>query len=233
MNNADETAASPTQTLADQLQEMLLYMVTHELRTPVMTIMGFADILLSDWQKGANVAQSQQHLERIRVAAHRQNSIIQGLQQIAALQRQPLHLTSTDITTLVREELNKMLPAQPKVITRVADAGSAQIDIELIGTALRAMLSMLVMIGQRTANSALEFGIADEGYCLRMNGSGVDLGADKTLMLLLRRLQSGPDFPGAGMNLLIAATSICRHGGNLWIAAASPQELKIHFTLKP
>src|SRR3954462_8045345 len=108
MNNADDVTAVPAQlAFMEQLQEMLLFMVTHELRTPVMTIMGFADILLSDWQNGPGIAQP--HLERIRPAGQRQNTIIKGLKQIAYLQRQPVGLPSTNLGELVRTLLHQLL----------------------------------------------------------------------------------------------------------------------------
>src|SRR5438128_3693238 len=111
MNHADNTADLRTRIeLLEQLQEMLLYMITHELRTPVMTIMGFSDLLLNDWQQGdsqhgIDMLQSRQHLERIRVAAQRQSGIVQGLQQIAYLQRQPLQHDLTNLSDLARTQL--------------------------------------------------------------------------------------------------------------------------------
>ena len=232
MNNADDTTALQAQiALTEQLQEMLLYMITHELRTPVMTIMGFTDILLSDSQNGTGLAQSQSHLERIRSAAQRQNAIIQGLQQIASLQRHPLDLTTTNLSEVVSAELVKVLPQQHRFQTRVSQVSSAQADANMTSVALHALLSILTMISQRASLPSIEFGEKDKTYYLRASSEGFDFGAEHTLPMLLRRLQSGIDFPGAGMNLLIAATIVHRHGGDLRFSTTINQTFTFEFKL--
>jgi len=224
MNNADDTAALRTKNdLLEQLQEMLLYMITHELRTPVMTIMGFSDLLLNDWQhsdgqRGIDVPQSRQHIERIRAAAQRQNSIVQGLQQIAYLQRQPLQRSVIDVGDLVRAQLAELLPAQHNFINHVNNVASIHADATLMSTALHALLSILIMLAKASPQPAIEFGMNDRGYYLRADSHGFNLGAEPTLMLMIRHLQSGTDFAGAGINLLVATAIIYRHGGNLWVS---------------
>ena len=60
MNQDAELAALRAQVQSlEQLQDLLLYTVTHELRTPVMTIMGFADLMLNDITSQQNSIQLQ------------------------------------------------------------------------------------------------------------------------------------------------------------------------------
>jgi len=232
MNNADDPTALRTQiVLMQQLQEMLLYMVTHELRTPVMTIMGFADILISDGQSGIGTAQSQPHLERIRSAAQRQNAIIQGLQQIAHIQQQPLQLTTVNLSELVRAYATKFVPGPHRMQISVNEVSPTQADCAMIDMALHSLISIVTMISQRSSAPSLEFGRSESLYFLRGSVNGFDPGQDQTLPLVLRRLQSSTEFPGAGMQLLIATTIIQRHGGDLRFSSGADQKICFEFGL--
>jgi light-regulated signal transduction histidine kinase (bacteriophytochrome) len=232
MNQTAELAdlQAQVQSLTQQ-QELLLYMVTHELRTPVMTILGFADLMLNDLRDQPDTAQLQSSLERIRSAAERQSQMIQDLQQLATLVRQPLKPQQVDMGQLLRELLNH--PTAPAV--HIHHCSRVFADSDLMKVALESLLKIATKLTARNADTVIEFAERPHestvAYALRISGTGLDLGTDQSLLAMFRRLQAGNEFAGAGTALLVAIMIIHRHGGNLWVATTPGIETLVYFTV--
>ena len=237
MNHDAELAVLRAQVEAlQQEQELLLYTATHDLRTPVMTILGFADMLLSDWQQdGENQPQGRQYLERIRSAAHRQSNMIQDLQRIAQLQSQTLQPQMLDLSAMAAAQLNTLIDARSNIAVNIAASPHLRGDLEIIQVALNALLSNALRLAASAQSPAIAFGAElqkDESvFYVRNNGNGFDLGQDQTLLGLFRRLQAGTEFAGAGIALLTATLIIHRHGGRLWIDSQPDHGTTIYFRL--
>ena len=236
MNDVAELTALRAQIESlERQQELLLYIVTHDLRSPVMAILGFAEMLLADSQGDAPQTQSHKYLEHIRNSARRQTQVIQDLQQIAQLQQQPLQRQTVDLTALVRTIFDSLVSGDSGIAIQIATTRAVQCDAELLRTALHSLITITLKLAESVAAPALEFGadIREEELTLwnRTNTTGFDLGADHSLLALFRHLQVRAELGDTGLGLLSAAVIIHRHGGRMWLSTASDQRICIYFTL--
>lgn len=217
-----------------QEQELLLYAVTHDLRSPVMTILGFTDLLLADSHNPDRHAQSPQYLDRIRSAAYRQSGMIGTLQQIVTLNRQPLQFRDTDLSALFNEQRKAANP-ETNIVIRSGPTHTVSCDPEMMQIAIGHLLANALQLSNSVAAPEIEFGTSMMGaspvFHLRNNGTGFDLGTDSGLLSMFRRLQAGSEFSGAGINLLCATAIIHRHGGKLWIDSRPQHGTSIFFSL--
>jgi len=232
MNQDAELAALRAQVQSlEQLQDLLLYTVTHELRTPVMTIMGFADLMLNDITSQQNSIQLQTSLERIRTAAERQGQMIHDLQRIATLARRPLQRDLVNLGESMRELVN----SQSALVVQINPCSAVLADPVVMRIALECLLKIATKLLERAAATAIEFAEHLQTnlvtYTLRISGTGLDLDTEQTLLPMFRRLQAGSEYAGAGIALLEATMIIQRHGGTLWISNHPNMELAVNFTL--
>ena len=239
MNHSmNETQPTPLGLDAESLlqqQELLLYTVTHDLRTPVMTILGFADLLLADWQNNADPAQSHQYIERIRNAAHRQSQVIQDLQRLVQTQQQTLQPEQVNLSKLVHDQLSTHATSLPEITMKVADDHYASCDRELTKNALTALLINALKLARSSQAPMIEFGKdsynGNPCFFVTNNGTGFDLGLNQSLLALFRCLQSGSELAGTGIALLTATMIIHRHGGRLWAKTQANRGATIYFCL--
>jgi light-regulated signal transduction histidine kinase (bacteriophytochrome) len=233
MNHDAELAALKAQVQSlEQLQDLLLYTVTHELRTPVMTIMGFADLTLNDVKAQASTTQLLPSLERIRAAAERQGQMIHDLQRIATIAKQPLQRGQVNFGDLLRELLNN----QPAPAVQISACSPALADSKLMKIALESLLKIASKLAERATGTVIEFA-EQQGekfvvYTFRIGGTGFDLGADQSLSGMFRRLQAGNEYAGAGIALLEVIMIIQRHAGTVWISTTPDMEVAVNFTVQ-
>lgn len=236
MNNDAELTALRAQVETLQLeQQLLLYTATHDLRTPVMTILGFADMLLADWNNAGNQAHARQYLERIRNAASRQSGIIGKLEHIVALNRQSLQPQRIDIGATFSALAQAMIDPGTSISVNVTASSSIVGDPQMLEIAISNLLANAIALAKSASAPEIEFGASFANsspvFHIRNNGTGFDLGTDQTLLALFRRLQSGSEFAGAGIGLLIATAIVHRHGGKLWIDSSSANGITVFFCL--
>lgn len=218
-------------------QQAMMYTLSHDLRTPVMTILGFTDMLIADLGAAAGQEQAVHYLQNIRQSAVRQSKIIDELLKLSRLLHCELKLETVDLMELAQASAERLRQAEPgrRVETTFETAAPAYVDRELFTTVMDALLGNAWKFTGKRADAAVSFTVTrDQGepvYCVADNGVGFEpLSADR-LFQPLKRLHSDKEFPGAGMGLATAAAIIRRHDGRIWAEATPGTGARFHFTL--
>jgi signal transduction histidine kinase len=209
-----------------QQVDMLLYTLSHDLRTPAMTALGFADLLASEVTHLSPSAQ--QYLEHIRASTNRQVTMIEQLIELTGLLRAPMHIENIDLSQLCTEVMNEV---------QAKTRASAHIDLQ--ATPLirgdRAMLKKLlhnlidnaVKFTRRCAQPQITFTAQAQNdatwYSLTDNGVGFDPENAGRLFQPFRRLHPSKQFSGIGMGLATAALIVQRHHGQI-VAEGEPDK---------
>jgi signal transduction histidine kinase len=213
------------------------YSVAHDLRSPLITIDGFAQVLHE------NVAPmleetNREHLSRISAAARRMHQLINELLALSKIVRAPMHRRSVDLSRLVREILHKLREAAPQraVQFAVAEGVTAHGDPGLLHTALENLLSNAWKFTAREKITHIEFGSGSDhagrqAYYIRDNGAGFEPRYATKLFGPFQRLHAQTQFPGTGIGLATVQRIIHRHGGEIWAESAVDCGAIFHFTL--
>lgn len=214
---------------AHRQHESMLYTLSHDLRTPVMTILGFADMLIADLGAAGGQDQALHYLQNIRHAAVRQSRTIDELLKLSRVLQSELKLELVDLMELARTSMEHLRQAEParRVETTFDSTALAHVDRRLFSGVMDALLSNAWKFTAKRADAAVRVTVVRDSHeivcCVADNGIGFDpLSADR-LFQPLKRLHSDKEFPGSGMGLAMAAGIIRRHGGRIW-AEATPGE---------
>ena len=220
-----------------QQQETLQYNLSHDLRTPVMTILGFTDLLIADLKNVGDEQMARQYLEHIRNSANRQATLIESLLKLSQLSRQPLHLEPVDLTQIAVDywQSQSDLSNNKHIIASLLATPTAMGDRALLTQAIHALLGNAIKFTSKQTTPEITFGAeqlnGQLSYFVRDNGVGFNSQRSERLFQPFRRLHSSKDYEGLGMGLAITALIVQRHHGRLWADSAVDQGTTMHFTL--
>jgi signal transduction histidine kinase/ActR/RegA family two-component response regulator len=227
----------------DQLKTLFLSKASHELRTPVAAIKGFAENLL-DGALGPLQPTQRTSIERIKSNAGRLQHLIEDLLTLgrlemghARLQPAPLdlpgfleHLAMDFAAQAQRQGITLRTELPDGAMDLQADAGRIrQVLDNLVHNALKFTPkggSIVVSVREEADGGAAIFTVAD---------TGPGIPEDEQLKIFERFYQGGrvnqaaPE--GSGLGLTIAREIVELHGGTLWVESRVGEGSRFRFRL--
>jgi len=206
--------------------ERFTYTVSHDLKSPLITINTFAGMVLNDLKSGHHT-NIQEDLGRISEAATRMGMLLDDLLQLSRIGRMMNEPTRVDMNSLVRETL-EMLDGTigQRQIEIVVQPGLPAIfgDRQRIGMVLQNLLENAVKyLGDRAA-PRIEIGAYRNGhetvFSIADNGIGIDPRQNETIFGLFKKLDARSQ--GTGIGLALAKRIIDVHGGRIWVESEGP-----------
>ncbi|MFL6606090.1 MAG: ATP-binding protein [Steroidobacteraceae bacterium] len=206
--------------------EAFSYSVAHELRSPLITIDGFTQVLLEGHaDKLDEIGRS--HLERVCGGARRMHRLINDLLELCKVVRAPMHHGSVDLSRIANDIVQGLRESSPKRTASIVIADNLMVegDPALLRIALESLFSNAWKFTSKTANARIEFGSRMDrsgrrAYFLRDNGAGFDPRHAANLFSPFRRLHPQSQFPGTGIGLATVQRIVHRHSGEIWAEAA-------------
>jgi PAS domain S-box len=199
--------------------EAFTYSVSHDLRTPLQFVRGFAEAIRDE--SAALSSEHRDYLHRIIRAASRMDSIIQDLLAYSRLSRAEMQLVELPLDDVVGDVLAHQHAAIRQAGARV-EIGRPLPAVFADKTGLFQALSNLV-------SNALKFTRPGEPPLVRIraemlgegarlwiedNGIGIDRRHHERIFQLFERLHSPADYPGTGIGLSLVRKAVTRMGGS-------------------
>lgn len=217
--------------------EAFSYSFAHDLRSPLITIDGFTQVLHENIANQLDET-NREHLARISAATRRMHQLINDLLALSKIVRAPIHARSVDLSRLAREILQALRQRAPARAAEfvVAEGLTTQGDPGLLRVALENLLSNAWKFTAREELTRIEFesGTDRAGrsvYYIRDNGIGFDPRYAAKLFGPFQRLHAQTQFPGTGIGLATVQRIIHRHGGEIWAESAVDCGAIFYFTL--
>ena len=222
--------------IANQELDSFSYSVSHDLRSPLRAIDGFALILEEDYAERLD-DEGRRCLKTVQGEAQRMGRLIDDLLNFSRLGRQQLISRRVDMEALARsvfEELKKEQPSRPVELTlgrlphAVGDSGLLrQLLVNLLGNALKYSSHK----EQSRVEVGAEVGDGMVTYFVRDNGAGFDMRFVDKLFGIFQRLHTDEEFSGTGVGLALVKRIVIRHGGRVWAEGKLGEGATFFFTL--
>jgi PAS domain S-box-containing protein len=223
-------------TAANKELESFSYSLSHDLRTPLHTIKGFAGILSEDYSEKIGT-DGQNLLSRIVISADRMSELINDMLLLAKVSGEeiaPRYLNISAIVNIILSELHQSDP-QRKVTSAVSDNLHAFCDVRLITIALSNLIGNAWKFTRKNPDACIEFGTTAKNdtlaYYVKDNGAGFDMRRYEKLFAPFQRLHTEKEYPGTGVGLNIVKRVIERHGGRIWAESEIGKGATFYFTL--
>jgi two-component system, NtrC family, sensor kinase len=213
--------------------EAFSYSVSHDLRTPLQIINGFAETLLAHHAETFD-AEAHEQLRHIQAAALRMTDLVGALLQLAQANRAEISTEPVDLSAIARDVVDDLRRTEPSrdLHILIADGIRAQADPSLVRTLLENLLGNAWKFTRRTESPIIEVGEVDKAvYFVRDNGVGLPATEAANIFEPFQRLHHQADFPGTGVGLATVQRIVSRHGGRIWVDGDVGRGATFSFTL--
>jgi signal transduction histidine kinase len=200
---------------ANRELEAFAYSVSHDLRTPLRAIEGFANLILTEHGAGLS-EEARLHFRRIQRAGRHMAGLIDDLLRLSRVARADLQRERVDVSAIARrvgEDVASRYRGR-RVRFAVADGLAADGDSRLIAVLFDNLLDNAWKYTSRREEAHVEVGKADDGsFFVRDDGCGFDMRFVSKLFQPFQRLHDDEEFEGNGIGLATVARIVERHGG--------------------
>ena len=223
---------------ADELKDTFISIISHELKTPVALIKGYAGTLRrEDAQWDPSVVKDS--LAVIEEEADRLTSLIEDLLDASRLQAGGLtpNYCEVDLPTLagrVAERLGRQFPDRVLRTDFSADFPEISADEERIGQVISNLISNAIKYSPagtpvdilgRAAADQVTVTVADQGYGIEAED------APHVFERFYRGPSAAKRTKGAGLGLYLAKAVVEAHGGKIWVESQPGKGTQVSFTL--
>jgi PAS domain S-box-containing protein len=216
--------------------ESFSYSVSHDLRSPLRHIAGFAQLLIEEY--GADLpSEAQRYLNRIHEGTCKMGQLIDELLSLARVGRQELRVQLTGLKALVEEVIGDLKQENPQraIEWDVQPLPLVDCDPGLLKQVFVNLLANAVKFTSQRERSVIEIGSLNGGskptIFVRDNGVGFSMQYADKLFGVFQRLHRSEDFPGTGVGLATVQRIVQKHGGRAWAEAELGNGATFYFTL--
>ncbi|GAB6060989.1 PAS domain-containing protein [Desulfonatronum parangueonense] len=216
--------------------EAFSYSVSHDLRAPLRSIVGFSQALVEDYHDRLDET-GRDYLDRVIKAGRRMGLLIDDLLKLSRVSRAELAMVNVDLSLMAREILDALAVTESErnVETVIQDDLLVHADPALMRIAMENLLDNAWKFTRYCSLARIEFGRqmvnGEAVFFLKDNGAGFDMAYAEKLFTAFQRLHSLERFPGTGIGLATTARIIRRHNGKIWAEAEPNQGATFRFTL--
>jgi len=221
---------------ANKELEAFSYSVSHDLRTPLRAVDGFANILLEDYAPLLD-AEGKRLLNIIIGNANKMGFLIDDLLSFSRLGRQEITYSEINMYEMALSVYTELASESDKQVIdfRLQNLRNAFGDPSMIRQVLVNLIGNAIKYTSRKPNRIIEIsnvnGHKDNVYLVKDNGAGFDMANTAKLFGVFQRLHSSKDFEGTGIGLAIVKRIVQRHNGNVWAEAKIKEGAAFYFTL--
>ncbi|MEQ8329715.1 MAG: PAS domain-containing sensor histidine kinase [Longimicrobiales bacterium] len=208
--------------------ESFTYSVSHDLRTHLVTMGGFASILWTEYREHLD-EKGQNFLERIVTASRRMDAFVQDLLNYSRIGRMPVSEERVELSEIVATAVATLAP--------MAETRGARIDVAPDLPAVQGDRTLLERVVENLLSNALKFVPEDRApevsiraeveerrvrLKVRDNGVGIESVDVERAFKAFERLDPAR-FPGTGVGLSIVEKAVDRLGGDVGVRSVPGQ----------
>jgi len=216
--------------------ESFSYTVSHDLQTPLRSILGFSHILLTEHKEELR-GEIREYLQVIQSNAKRMSDLTRHLLAFSRLGRAAIHYAEVDMDLQVQKVITELTAdkayRQVNIIKSrlglaICDANLVkQVWLNVIGNAFKYSAKKelpVIEVGMQQGKDELIFFVKD-------NGAGFDMQYADKLFAPFQRIHSQEEFEGSGIGLATVHRIITKHGGRVWVEAMPGDGACFYFSL--
>jgi len=210
--------------------------VAHDLRTPLRGIRGLAEILLEDYSDRSLNTTGTEMIGRMKDAASRLDSLIEGLLAYARASRQQMSLEAVPLGPIVEQVLQELAP-ELKASRAVVQVQGDLPRVRAHPLALQQVLANLLLnaakfvasgVQPRITISALE---RDGRVVVTVADNGIGMSPELQVRIFQPFTRADALYPGVGLGLTVVRSSVERMGGRIGVESEPGRGSRFWFEL--
>jgi light-regulated signal transduction histidine kinase (bacteriophytochrome) len=231
----DRKRAEQQLTLVNKELEAFTYSVSHDLRSPLRAINGYAEILQED--HGTQfTGETNRILQKIKHNAIKMGNLIDDLLAFSKLGRQAIQKEQVDLNELMEAvivELNKNQPYKGTI--KFDSLHKVKADYNLLFQVVFNLVSNGIKYSSKHEQPEIVVSSEEQNgeiiLSVKDNGAGFDMKYASKLFGVFQRLHSQEEFEGTGVGLAIVQRIIAKHNGKVWAKGKINEGATFYFSL--
>lgn len=216
--------------------ERFTYTVSHDLRSPLITIKGFAGALLSDASVG-RTDRLEADLKRIILAVDKMSELLNDLLELSRIGRMVNPARKVDMDQLAQQVVELLagsISQRQAKVTVQPGLPPAQGDPQRLQEVLQNLVENALKFSAANRPPEIEIGFQTVGgqtaYFVRDQGCGIESRFQESIFGLFNQLNPRTDGTGIGLALVRRIVEI--HGGRVWVeSGGAGQGATFYFTV--
>jgi PAS domain S-box-containing protein len=235
----EEQVTERTARLRETIHELeaFSYSISHDMRSPLRAMQGYADALLEDYEKQFDPT-AKEYLQRIRRAAGRMDLLIQDVLAYSRVAKGEIQLRPINVENVIRDVIQNYPALQPehadiRLVTEIPlvlghEAYLTQIVSNFLGNAVKFVergKRAAINISARIEDDMVRIGFQD-------NGIGIAEEHQNQIFQIFGRVYPEKKYEGTGIGLAIAKKAAERMGGTIGVISQLGRGSEFYFILK-
>ncbi len=201
--------------------ESFTYTVSHDLKSPLITIQSYAGMIKKNMEAGQH-ASAQDDLKRIEDSALKMTTLLNDLLELSRVGKVMDMPSQVDMNHLIMDTLEQLAgtvtESQVK-ITLQSNLPTVRGDRKRILEVMQNLLENAIKYMGGQAEPRIEIGVRNEGkenvFFVYDNGKGIEERFHEKIFDLFSQLDSKSE--GTGIGLALVKRAIEAHGGRVWV----------------
>jgi signal transduction histidine kinase len=220
---------------ANKELESFSYSVSHDLRTPLRAIDGYAEILAEDYKDKLD-AEGKRLITNIITNAKKMGLMVDKLLEFSKLGKKAIQKHDVDMDRIVNDSIHEATRSSEHkpAFTKTTLPGT-KADPILLSHVWTNLITNAIKYSSKKQQPKIEIGSYSEQektiYYIKDNGTGFDMTYADKLFGVFQRLHKEEDFQGTGAGLAIVKRIINKHGGEVWAEGKPGEGAAFYFTL--
>lgn len=221
---------------ANKELEAFSHTVSHDLKSPLNGVLGFATLLNDDFGELLG-EEGNSYLGHIINSAHNMVNLIEDLLAFSQSGRGPVNVQKVNLSEMAGSVLEDLLQVDyaGKYSVSVQDDLETKADPALMRVVLNNLMSNALKYSRQNEEPRVEFGVKEMNgkavYFVSDNGVGFDMDKADDLFRPFIRLHTNEEFQGTGVGLSTVKRIIDRHGGAIWFESAPGKGTTFFFSV--
>ena len=243
LNTALQSELTQRQTFIEELEaknaelERFTYTISHDLKSPLVTITGFLGYLEADARSG-NLEKIRSNINRITTAAQKMYSLLNDLLELSRIGRLINQPENVSFSEIVQESLER--------VRGRLDANKVRVEVQTELPFVYGDKTRLIEVMQNLVDNAAKFmdttekptleigtgGTHPDGHVIffvRDNGIGIQPQFQQRIFGLFNKLDQNVEGTGIGLTLVKRIIEV--HGGRIWVESELGKGATFYFTL--
>jgi two-component system sensor histidine kinase/response regulator len=221
--------------LTNKELESFSYSVSHDLRAPLRSINGYAQIIREEYA-GSLGDEAKRLFQIIQNNAKKMGDLIDDLLAFARMGRKELTRLPVDMNKLVEPIIADIVHVTgSKANIQVQPLLPVYGDPVLLSQVYANLVSNAIKYSAKKDKPEVEIGSFEEDndhvYYVKDNGAGFDMTYVHKLFGVFQRLHTVEEFEGTGVGLAIVQRIIVKHGGRVWAEGKMNEGAAFYFSL--
>ena len=211
------------------------YRVSHDLRSPLVTIQGFANMLQKDLERNKH-ENVESDLKYIANAATKMDKLLSDtlrLSRIGRVMNPPEDVSFGEIAEAALEQAAEQIKSSGVEISVAEDFPIVHVDKMRIEEVLVNLIVNSINYRGEQLNTKIEIGYHVEGeetvFFVKDNGIGIEKSQHEMVFELFYRVERSGEGTGAGLAIVRRIIEV--HGGRTWIESEKDKGCTVCFTL--